>query len=399
MGRKGYGLVLTADLHDLDSVNAINSSLFETYSLISEENHLRFFGVSDLSRRFPLSVNYGPFLSELHSDPPEFVIVTHGAIYRSYFFRLLLMVLHKKPTRFYFHIYGDYLRQVDLWLSLEGVLLGRRVAFILPSRAYLSVVQKTLSSSSNASMVPYALTSPHSTCSKQHPTTDRIIFIYSGRISKQKKLSEAIHTLEHLQQKTTKKIELWLAGGNDDSDNIFNSTPAMLGENFLNLRQPFKISIINHGHLSKNELHKIYKSADFYISFSKYHDDDYCLSPIEALSTGLPVILSEWGGHLDLIENFPAQVKGISLRNLESAADQIMSFVNMHEGKKFDGHNVRTYFSQVNAIKAIQSLLSDRELPAFQGFSDIFRQWSVTKKRQKFDSVYEDLYSPFGERL
>jgi glycosyltransferase involved in cell wall biosynthesis len=264
--------------------------------------------------------------------------------------------------------------------------------------AYQKVVQKTLSGNTPTMVVPFAAKVTHPDSSSR-ATSSSLIFLYAGRISNQKNIINIIESLENLQEKISQKIELWIAGGFDDFETTFTSPGVKQGENFCKLSKNFKIKVVRYGHLSKEKLFKIYHQVNYYISFSHYHDDDYCLSPIEALSYGLPAILSEWGGHLDLIKNFPNQTLGIPLMNLSSSENMIYSFLKKTSGEIFDGNDVREYFSIKNSVNSMGELILNENLPSFQGFTDLFRIWSQDIKKRYSEKAYDELYSSFKERL
>ena len=69
------------------------------------------------------------------------------------------------------------------------------------------------------------------------------------------------------------------------------------------------------GNLSKEELFELYNGSDCYISLSSHNDEDYGMSPAEALSTGLPCILSQWGGFISFAQYFPAIVNLVEVEN------------------------------------------------------------------------------------
>ena len=51
------------------------------------------------------------------------------------------------------------------------------------------------------------------------------------------------------------------------------------------------------GNQKKEMLRKINNASDLFISLSLYHDEDFGMSPAEALATGLPTLLTDWGGY------------------------------------------------------------------------------------------------------
>lgn len=401
--KSGYGIVLKSDPVEMDSVNTLTSGLVSLYEDLSKIINLRIIDVKDIRRRPPLSVNYAPLLIELTENPPEFIVVTHGSIFRSYFFRLLLMTLHKKQCRFYFHIYGDFVRQVDHWLSLEGMLLKKNVSFFLPSNAYQSVVRKLVTTDSTY-LLPYSFaldeisggTDQNTFCREDFDVT----FVYSGRISVQKNIISVISLLDKVQSKTGLRIALRLIGALDDSEAFFNGANVRLGTNFNSIKGYHEISVFYEGYKKRDCLKSAYESADFYISLSHYHDDDFCLSAIEALSAGLPCIFTKWGGHLDLMENHFGEILGVPVTGervpdlSDHTVEAVADFIIKHKGKRSDPSKLLQYFSQERIKSLIQNYLI-QEGKVFTGFSDLMRDWSAEYRKNLYGVAYNDIYSSF----
>ncbi len=401
--RRPEGIVLVSDWKDLDSVTVIGQGLRERYTALGDSLALRLVEVRDHSRRAPLCHDYAEFFEESYLFPPKTVVVTNGAILRSYFFRLLLMVLRTKGCSYYFHIYGDYLRQVDLWLSLESILQGQRVRFIAPSSAYQSVIRKTLQDPDLVAAVPFSH-SPEALgrSGEEFPHSGRPLrFLYSGRISTQKNVASAVRLLEGLQHKLGRPIELLLAGGLDDFE-PFSSGVQTLGTQFTKLARPASIRVVRLGHLPRGRLAPIYAGADFFVSLSTFHDDDFCLAAVEALSAGLPAILSRWGGHLDLLDRFSDRTFGIPLSDSgavlgESAAlEGLRAFVTSPP-KKHEAQAFQEYFSPVRIARLLEAQL-DVPPPLFSGFSPIFGAWARELSAGVRGPASAELYESFQGR-
>ncbi len=393
-------LVLISEWNDLDSVTAIGQSLQQAYSDLSKKRSLQFVEVHDHTRRAPLECDYAELLEACYQHPPTAVIVTNGAILRSYFFRLLLMVLNGKGCSFYFHIYGDYLRQADHWLSLEGLLRNQRLRFLVPSHAYESVIQKTLLDSDQVATIPYSYQVDELRAEEMpsFPRSDALTFLYAGRLSAQKNIGTAISLLENLQQRLGRPVELWLAGGFDDFESQ-HVGPQILGTQFSVLSRTSSIRIIRLGHLPRERLKPLYQAADFYISLSTFHDDDFCLAAVEALSEGIPALISFWGGHLDLVKLFPDRCCGISVSEAGELTGPNEALIQIHEfvtsAHPRDGAtSVRDYFSPVRMANLIEAQLRVPP-PVFPGFSPAFRSLSEELARQVRGCATNEIYKSF----
>ena len=63
------------------------------------------------------------------------------------------------------------------------------------------------------------------------------------------------------------------------------------------LPDKIKSKIIFQPFAPLEDLKTIYNACDCFVSLSTYHDEDYGMSVIEALSCGLPLVLSDWAGY------------------------------------------------------------------------------------------------------
>jgi glycosyltransferase involved in cell wall biosynthesis len=403
MARAAEGLVLTSDWKDLDSVTAIGQGLRDRYAdLAAAGVALRFAEVRDHSRRAPLGHDYAEFFECLQREPPAFVVVTNGAILRSYFFRLLLMVLHGKGCALYLHLYGDFLRQADLWLSLEGLLRNQRVRFLVPSRAYDRVVRKTLLDPDGVRAVPFSF-EPRDLGRDEAPVprSAALVFLYVGRLSRQKNVAAMIDLLEALQEKHGRPVELWLAGGFDDFEPLGRG-PQLLGTRFAELERPSSISVVRWGHLPRPRVAALFPSADVYLSLSTFYDDDFCLAAVEALCAGLPAVLSRWGGHVDLLERFPDRACGVSLTGDGHFVDRARALAELERfltalPARSAADGVRDYFSRTRVSGLLRTELETAP-PPFVGFAPILRRWRDELRSNAPETAFSELYEPFQGR-
>ena len=105
-------------------------------------------------------------------------------------------------------------------------------------------------------------------------------------------------------KKMSFNAKLYLAGSFDDLGEPFLSKNYRTGEFFYcynnllrSIPNEFKKKIIYLGFLSQEELRCVYNSCDYYMNLSVHNDEDYGMSPAEALCCGLPCILTDWGGY------------------------------------------------------------------------------------------------------
>ena len=162
-----------------------------------------------------------------------------------------------------------------------------------------------------------------------------------------------------------------------------------------------------HGFKSNSQLLNYYNAADGFINLSMHHDEDFGMSCAEALTTGLPMILSNWAGfasfktpklesHIKLI---PVQLtdQGPQLE-VEAIADELSSFKNADQVTR---SKIRELALENLGIKSVKSIISyGLKMPCpFKG-AKVFLQEAAY--REKFftkntfynhrDRKYNDIY-------
>jgi glycosyltransferase involved in cell wall biosynthesis len=159
--------------------------------------------------------------------------------------------------------------------------------------------------------------------------------------------------------------------------------------------------IIYLSNKSHNELHQLYNCADYFISLSLFHDEDFGCAPIESAFTGLPLIMTEWGGYKDISKNLHFMSTGLNV-HLSKSRDQFeihfpekfeLKKTELGDRKKYSLHAKSIY--GINAIKnALENFLNE-DYSAFEGFhaSDELKQ--LINKKDIELNLYIQLYQSF----
>ena len=69
----------------------------------------------------------------------------------------------------------------------------------------------------------------------------------------------------------------------------------------------FQDNIRYLGQFGSRTLRGLYNAADMYLSLSLHHDEDYGMSPAEALCSGTPCALTSWGGYSSFVHEDKAK--------------------------------------------------------------------------------------------
>src|SRR6185295_1470342 len=96
-------------------------------------------------------------------------------------------------------------------------------------------------------------------------------------------------------------------------------------EELISTLKGSSVKVAMLGNLNPDELRHAYNAADTFVSLSMHHDEDFGMSPGEALCCGTPVILSGWGGFHSFPQHVPAELRAEAAQmiELENAEDTI----------------------------------------------------------------------------
>lgn len=236
-----------------------------------------------------------------------------------------------KLPHFVFHLFGDFILQAPMWLEVEKDLaqLSSPVpfSFICASHKQAQLVTSLLkeNSSYEVAVVPFPVDEDIFSFREEARlrlrqemklAEDELALLYTGRLSHQKNIIELIYGLSQYQKTFNAKTKLFLSGPMDDLGVPYLGKEALDGtfyfhwEEALNEHQHLlKEGRINYlGNLSHSELSDLYSASDLFVSLSCHNDEDYGMSPAEALCCGLPSVLSDWGGYASFKNYCPDSV-------------------------------------------------------------------------------------------
>jgi glycosyltransferase involved in cell wall biosynthesis len=164
------------------------------------------------------------------------------------------------------------------------------------------------------------------------------------------------------------------------------------------------------GTKTAEELNRLYNAGDVFLSLSVHHDEDFGMSPAEALLAGSPAILSRWGGYA-AFESAACRVVPVSLRGGQARLDQeglrkALGSMSDWKSWSFEARSeAARAASRRFSVRAVTGLLDEivRERPArFAGFLPFFKE--AGSRGTRFgafatlglaDPVYRKLYSSY----
>lgn len=320
-----------------------------------------------------------------------------------------------------FHIFGDFTLRSDIFLNLENILEGSSVQFICASHRQKELVHSYLiGPKSNIEVIHFPVNENEYTFNFKLRAQARgelniedhdKVFIYAGRISQQKNIIWTLEAFLIFANKNS-NATLLIAGEFDDIGSQMLGMPTALGFSFSKV-QKFLLSVPTHiknrirflGDCSSAELFKLYHAADAFISLSTYHDEDYGMAPAEAMSLGLPCVLTDWGGYSSFSvgnENCHLITVELGARGFEvdfaavARAMKLASSLSADKRVQF-GQRFAERFGIQSASAKCNNILNSK-LPTFIGFTPLFSRlnnkvdYPLVVQR---DAPYESYYGPY----
>lgn len=213
-----------------------------------------------------------------------------------------------------FHLYGDFTLFTKEWIESTTILKQFPVKFIVASERQRQLVNKFIINPEGLVFyMPFPVRKDQyyyhkgirdKTRGELGFQEDEKYFLYTGRLSAQKNINQLVKTFGEYKKLFGSKAKLIIAGQFDNLGqpffgNYFPPNYSYLSfENIVKkLPESIRDSISYIGSLTSGELLKYYNACDIFISLSLHNDEDYGMSPAEALLCGMPMVLSSWGGY------------------------------------------------------------------------------------------------------
>lgn len=340
------------------------------------------------------------------SEPSELIFIDHMPHPR-----LLIKAFQFKrgrkrlpPTTF--HVYGDFTLYSKDWLELQPILKGSPVRIFAASPRQRDLIGEFLKKKSAIDICPFPVNTQFFSSSPQLREEVRnkmnlkdqdFLALYTGRLSIQKNvlrlLREMIATM-----KEDPSVHFAYAGSFDAIDAHFfgiRNRANALHDRWFSLiqEQPPEIQnrIHNLGQLENKELVAYYNAADLYTSISTHHDEDFGMSPIEALFCGTPCLLSDWGGYSGFnfnpkaVQFVPIAANNSGLRlsskNFQNTFFKMKRLFWKPEEKQLLIEQAQNRFSISAVVDLLRKKSAKRPLP-FSGFSKTFQEYN--ERYEKF---------------
>lgn len=331
-----------------------------------------------------------------------------------------------------FHVYGDFVFFSHEWSALGKVLEGVPVRLFCASERHRDLVLSFMPGQADRLfVVPFPVDCNQWLSREEDRRAVRArygvlehqtVILYTGRISLQKNVFRLIEEFV-LHRKSHPSALLWIIGAYDDPcGRMFGlSLPAgylfqKMNKVLSRLDEVTRSSIRLLGPMDRGELRKVLAAADVFSSLSIYHTEDFGMAPAEALSAGLPCVLSDWGGYTSFAIDpkvchlIPVELLAHGFA-LSSSKIQGALVVAGEADRSLAVRNQRGLrFGEVFSVDSIARRLADifsRKAMAFSGFSKwklqqvanyvesnrIHKEW-LPGRGNFYDEVYRSYYVP-----
>lgn len=417
------------------SCKTISKNLRKAYEALPSEYQIRFFSFN--SQLTPESAEeFEESLSSLakairEERPDRLVFIDHFPLPPQFLQQLLIYLKSREIPQILIHVYGDFTYFSKEWVKFFKVSAELKILFAVASDA-----QKRLLSGFLPNKAPeivrcfFPLDSEDYFYDEKTREEERAfhqidsnekVFIYTGRISLQKNVEALLKEFISLAKKHPEtKSRLWIVGNFDDSGAevfgvktyhgyLFSKFESLLSR----LPQDVRSRIVFFGHRSKSEVRKLLCASDVFCSLSLFHDDDYGMSPAEALACGVPCILTAWGGYSSFLSyhsEWDCKLLGVSFSHL--GHDIEMKYFRdsypepvQHQGREAKAQNFMKAFSIPSATKVIEHLLQTETEPFGEIGFKLYHYSTLSKVTNKaglteyfmpgMDGLYEDIYKHY----
>ncbi len=391
------------------SCQVISQNLRMAYEVQFKNSEISFFDLNDDLNRYQ---QYLVAQKIANFDPARIVFLEH----RPHPIALLSLLrpMLKTNPEYIFHIYGDFPLDASDWLNLGQQLQGENVKLLCASDAQVNFISQFVDSDKVVFKCPFPVNGNQfkfdagirDKIRREMNIENKTVYLYTGRISHQKQTIELIsHFVSFLKSSKSDSI-LLIAGEFDDLgapylqyESCHNTYYMRYNRHREKLSPEVAERIRYVGNLDTKSLHQVYCAADFFVSLSVHNDEDFGMSPAEALCSGLPAILSAWGGYRSFY--FQECKKGCSLIPVEIEDEKIRFseniFIKQLLRSSFERHtntdrdNISKFYLSNFSINSVAKLLESihgTRVNSFNGFNEALQ--NLVRKQTIGDPPFRD---------
>lgn len=402
--------IFSANNQNWQSVTTICSQIKRCYQEAFSHIHLIEYNYEDHSSHFEVLKIAKDLIERkieklifVDHSPPPFILL-----------KLLYQLQSNYRPEVVIHIYGNFFHRFDYYFREQEYLKLYPTRLTAASTAHQQLLLSSCLKDQDIHLFPFPITPKDWLFSedkrnhfrkKFNLSLEDNVFIFQGRKSMQKNILLLLDLFEKILIEAPNSHLLVLGDYDESSPNYlghyFCRQHGFFYQCYQEKKKSLKTStqerIIELTHCPPSEVHEALCASDIFLSLGLHHYEDFGLAPLEALSSGLSCILSEWGGHLDFLKNFPLAY-GIPVqlthRGIIINKDEIISILNktLHQPQspqvRIEQNLIsEKHYSVFSLSKTLKEIHQSPFVP-FKGFLPEFLNF----QRRKIDNTTNSLY-------
>lgn len=318
----------------------------------------------------------------------------------------------KKKPKIIFHLFGDFTLFYLQWEKTLPALKEFNFEILVASDRQKILVDRMFQNNP-AVVCPFPVDHKefhHDANLRKHQrdiwglSDQDVVFLFTGRLSRQKRIKTLVSVFGE-EFANDPHAHLFIYGYQDNIGDPFLGKHDMEGEYFryfygfyktLPLEVQGRIHFM--GGVPNAELRQVYQGADVLVNLSVHNDEDYGMSVAEAQFTGLPAVLTDWGGlasfeltHIPAATTYIPVTIGMKSKLMSRSVIKRTLRALFNEPHKHMRKDISEASLHKFGLKKVTGILDEaikRESSSFNGFTDLFYEISRKSLASPADHLY-----------
>jgi glycosyltransferase involved in cell wall biosynthesis len=280
--------------------------------------------------------------------------------------------------RLIFHVMGNFSFSYHLWLKATTTLKKFSLVWVAASTRHKELIRSFVEEECNVALLPFPVRAQDYNFSSYSRRKFRRVFgipsktkliCYAGRLSLEKNIPLLLSLWKAIRAQAGDPFIKLVLVGEIGSTAFYKE----LKKFWTDLSPQERNDLIILPRMKLDGITAVYSASDGYLSLSSYGGEDFGMSPAEAMCSGLPLLISDWGGYADFADSVLGRVSLIQLSG---------------------GKNGRIYFSDSAFRQA--KLWTDEIDPIDRKKCRRNLSFDLKQSRKKILSLLNSTASPFG---